>query len=156
MKVSSNESGFPDVLVIHGPNLNRLGQREPDVYGHVTLDEVNQQLIDKAQSAHVRLECFQSNHEGEIIDRLHLAGEQKVKFLIINPGGFTHTSVSIRDAVLSVNLPCVEVHLSNVFKRESFRQHSYFSDIAVGIISGLGTRGYLMALDFAIDTVVWQ
>ena len=141
---------MPDLLVINGPNLNMLGSREPQHYGSSGLDEINQQLASMAQAAAVNLATFQSNAEHELIERIHQAGDQKVDFIIINPAAFTHTSVALRDALLAVAIPFIEVHLSNVYKREAFRQHSYFSDAAVGVISGLGPQGYEYALQAAI------
>lgn len=138
------------VLVLHGPNLNLLGTREPQVYGSTTLDQINAELIQLAADAGVRLETLQSNHEGVLIDRLHAARTDGTRFVIINPGAFTHTSVALRDAFAGVALPFVEVHLSNVYRREPFRHHSYFSDIAVGVICGLGPAGYRLALDYAL------
>lgn len=139
------------ILVIHGPNLNLLGTREPEHYGHATLDSINTSLSAIAKTAGVALESYQSNAEAEIVAKIHTLATQKVDFIIINPAAFTHTSVSIRDAISAVNIPFVEVHLSNVFTRESFRHHSYFSDIAVGVISGLGAEGYAAALRFTIN-----
>ena len=139
------------ILVLHGPNLNLLGIREPEHYGHATLDSINEQLTTTAQAAGIALEAFQSNAEADIVTKIQSLATQKVDFIIINPAAFTHTSVSIRDAISAVNIPFIEVHLSNVFSRESFRHHSYFSDIAVGIISGLGADGYDAALHFAIN-----
>ncbi|WP_343594697.1 type II 3-dehydroquinate dehydratase [Acinetobacter sp.] len=141
------------ILVIHGPNLNLLGKREPEVYGHQTLNDINQTLIAQAQQQNCLLESFQSNHEGEIVDRIHLAQSQGIQFIIINPAAFTHTSVALRDALLGVNIPFIEVHLSNVHAREPFRHHSYLSDKAVGVICGLGAQGYHFALNFAISTL---
>ena len=138
------------VLVLHGPNLNLLGTREPQVYGSTTLDQINAELIQLAADAGVRLETLQSNHEGVLIDRLHAARTDGTRFVIINPGAFTHTSVTLRDAFAGVALPFIEVHLSNVYRREPFRHHSYFSDIAVGVICGLGPAGYRLALDYAL------
>lgn len=138
------------ILVLHGPNLNLLGTREPQVYGSTTLDEINADLSALAAKAGTKLDSFQSNHEGALIDRLHAARTDGTEFVIINPGAFTHTSVALRDAFAGVALPFVEVHLSNVYKREPFRHHSYFSDIAVGVICGLGVHGYRLALDFAL------
>lgn len=138
------------ILVLHGPNLNLLGTREPQVYGSTTLDEINAELSALAAKAGAKLDSFQSNHEGALIDRLHAARTDGTEFVIINPGAFTHTSVALRDAFAGVALPFVEVHLSNVYKREPFRHHSYFSDIAVGVICGLGVHGYRLALDFAL------
>ena len=139
------------ILVIHGPNLNLLGQREPEVYGYLTLEDINQQLIQQAQQHHVELETFQSNWEGAIVDRIHAAKQQGVAFIVINPAALTHTSVALRDALLGVDLPFIEVHLSNVHARESFRHHSYLSDKAVGVICGLGAKGYAAAVDYVIQ-----
>ena len=127
-----------------------LGSREPEHYGRDTLDSINQRLLQQAQQATASLETFQSNSEAELIDRIHQAGRDGVNFILINPAAFTHTSVALRDALAGVNIPFVEIHLSNVFARESFRHHSYFSDLAVGIISGLGAKGYELALEFAL------
>ena len=140
----------PRILVIHGPNLNLLGQREPEVYGSTTLADIDADLAACAESEGCALECFQSNHEGELIDRIQAAlGESDG--ILINPGGFTHSSVALRDALSAVALPVVEVHLSNVFARESFRHHSYVSGIALGVISGLGAKGYRMGLSALLD-----
>ncbi len=139
------------ILVLNGPNLNLLGTREPEVYGSTTLEEINTDLIALAAKAGAKLDCIQSNHEGVLIDRIHAARNDGTEFVIINPGAFTHTSVAIRDAFSGVALPFVEVHLSNVHKREPFRHHSYLSDIAVGVICGLGVQGYRLALDFALS-----
>lgn len=139
------------ILVLHGPNLNLLGMREPTHYGHATLDSINEHLKETAQAANIVLETYQSNAEADIVTKIQQLATQKVDFIIINPAAFTHTSVSIRDAISAVNIPFIEVHLSNVFSRESFRHHSYFSDIAVGVISGLGADGYDAALRFAIN-----
>ncbi|EPF73587.1 type II 3-dehydroquinate dehydratase [Acinetobacter rudis] len=141
------------ILVIHGPNLNLLGKREPEVYGHLTLADINQQLVENAQSKNIQLDTFQSNWEGAIVDRIHQAQTQGVQFIIINPAAFTHTSVAIRDALLGVAIPFIEVHLSNVHARETFRHHSYLSDKAIGVICGLGDRGYHYALDHAIQFI---
>jgi 3-dehydroquinate dehydratase-2 len=138
------------LLVLNGPNLNLLGTREPQVYGSTTLDEINTELVALAAKAGTKLECFQSNHEGALIDRIQAARTDGTTFAIINPGAFTHTSVAIRDAFAGVALPFIEVHLSNVHKREAFRHHSYLSDIAVGVIVGLGIHGYRLALDYAL------
>ena len=139
------------LLVLHGPNLNLLGTREPDVYGRVTLAEIDKALADKAQAAGAELSSFQSNHEGAIVDRIQQARTEQVEFVLINPAAYTHTSVAIRDALAGVALPFVEIHLSNVHKREAFRHHSYFSDLAEAVICGLGWKGYLYALDFALE-----
>jgi len=135
------------LLVLNGPNLNLLGTREPEVYGSTTLDQINKGLIHAASKLEHELTHFQSNAEHELVDRVHQAGEDGVAFIIINPGAFTHTSIALRDALLGVAIPFIEVHLSNIFARESYRQKSYFSDLAVGIISGLGSQGYHYALD---------
>ncbi|TNC98878.1 MAG: 3-dehydroquinate dehydratase II [Gallionellaceae bacterium] len=140
-----------NLLVLHGPNLNLLGTREPDVYGRVTLDEINVKLTAQAQANGAKLAHFQSNTEGTLVDRIQQARTDGTDFIIINPAAFTHTSVSIRDALAAVSIPFVEVHLSNVFAREAFRKESYFSDIAVGVISGLGATGYELALQFALQ-----
>lgn len=134
------------ILVLNGPNLNLLGRREPELYGATTLDEINRMLESEASELGHRLELFQSNAEHELIDRIHRAREDGVAYIIINPGAFTHTSIALRDALLGVALPYIEVHLSNIFARETFRRHSYLSDRAVGVISGLGAQGYLFAL----------
>ena len=140
----------PRLLVLHGPNLNLLGTREPKHYGLTTLADINLALAQRAASANVDLEAFQSNHEGALSERVHAAREQGVRFILINPAAYTHTSVALRDALAAVAIPFVEVHLSNVHAREPFRQHSYFSDLAVGVISGLGSEGYLLALEYAL------
>jgi 3-dehydroquinate dehydratase II len=142
-----------DILVLHGPNLNLLGQREPDHYGRDTLASINSGLEKKAGDAGVSLEARQSNSEAELIGWIQQAPDSAVRFIIINPAGFTHTSVAMRDALSAVNIPFIEVHLSNVHAREPFRHHSYFSDIAVGVICGLGARGYRLALDAALARV---
>lgn len=139
------------ILVLHGPNLNLLGTREPQVYGSTTLAEVDAQLLAAATAAGSRLESFQNNHEGALIDRVHAARTQGVDFILINPGAYTHTSVALRDALAGVAIPFVEVHLSNVHRREPFRHHSYFSDLAEGVIVGLGTAGYRLALQYALE-----
>lgn len=139
------------ILVLHGPNLNLLGMREPGHYGHATLAQINDRLQRMAQEAGAILEDFQSNSETELINRVQQAKAEAVNFIIINPAAYTHTSVALRDALAAVAIPFVEVHLSNVFAREAFRHHSYFSDLAVGIISGLGAKGYELALEFALQ-----
>ncbi|CAJ0848040.1 type II 3-dehydroquinate dehydratase [Ralstonia flatus] len=140
-----------NVLVLHGPNLNLLGTREPEVYGATTLADINAALVERAAARGVTLAHFQSNHEGALVDRIHAAKSEGVEFIIINPAAYTHTSVALRDALAGVVIPYIEVHLSNVHRREPFRHHSYLADQAVGVICGLGWRGYLAALDFAID-----
>ena len=139
------------ILVLHGPNLNLLGTREPAVYGSVTLQQIDAELVAMATKAGERLQTFQSNHEGALIDRVHAARSDGTGFIIINPGGLTHTSVALRDALAGVAIPFIEVHLSNVHKREPFRHHSFFSDVAEGVICGLGASGYRLALQFALD-----
>jgi len=135
------------VLVIQGPNLNLLGSREPEVYGKATLDDIHQKLAKLAKQVDISLETYQSNHEGELIDRVQKAKKDGASFIIINPGGFTHTSVALRDALAGVAIPFIEVHLSNIHQREEFRKHSYFSDLAMGVICGLGAHGYELALN---------
>ncbi|MGE5151121.1 MAG: type II 3-dehydroquinate dehydratase [Rhodospirillaceae bacterium] len=139
------------VLVLHGPNLNLLGSREPTIYGSATLAQIDADLAAMAAEAGVSLGSFQSNHEGALIDRVHAARDDGTRFILINPGAYTHTSVALRDALAAVALPFVEVHLSNVHRREPFRRHSYFSDLAVGVVCGLGPHGYRAALSYAID-----
>jgi len=141
------------ILVLHGPNLNRLGSREPGVYGATTLDQINQHLRELASQQGHHLLSLQSNAEHELIERIHAAGDDAIDFIIINPAAFTHTSVAIRDALLAVSIPFIEVHLSNVYKREPFRHHSYFSDVAEGVICGLGAKGYELALQAAIHKI---
>ncbi len=150
-KAQSAQADSTLILVLHGPNLNLLGTREPDVYGHTTLADIHQVMADRCAVANVRLESFQSNHEGELVDRIQAAGAEGVDFIIINPAAYTHTSVAMRDALAAVAIQYVEVHLSNIHARERFRHHSYFSDQAVGVICGLGADGYLAALDFALN-----
>lgn len=134
------------LLVLHGPNLNLLGTREPDKYGTDTLADINARLAAQAKAAGHHLLSLQSNAEYELVERVHEAKQEGVEFIIINPAAFTHTSVALRDALLAVRIPFIEVHLSNVHAREEFRRHSYFSDVAVGVISGLGAQGYELAL----------
>ena len=133
-------------LVLHGPNLNLLGEREPEVYGTATLAEIDAGLVAQAERRGHRLQTFQSNAEHSLIDRIHAAKKDGVDFILINPGALTHTSIALRDALLGVALPFIEIHLSNIFAREAFRRHSYLSDIAVAVISGLGAYGYELAL----------
>jgi 3-dehydroquinate dehydratase-2 len=141
-----SNSEMATILVLHGPNLNLLGSREPELYGRDTLQNINAKLTASASQLGHTLTATQSNHEGALIDRLH---ESRDDFLIINPAGLTHTSIALRDALLAIAKPFVEVHLSNIHRRESFRHHSYFSDIAIGTITGLGPDGYLLALQYA-------
>ena len=143
----------PQVLVIHGPNLNLLGRREPEIYGSATLAEINGSLGILAEKAGVILETFQSNAEGELIERIQGAIDENINFIIINPAAFTHTSIALRDTLAAARIPFIEVHLSNIFAREVFRKKSYFSDLAVGVVSGLGTQGYELALQYALARV---
>ena len=143
------------ILLLNGPNLNLLGKREPEIYGHDKLSDIESRLIQQANNHDVTLLCHQSNSEAQLIDIIHQYGllkpdSERVQAIIINPAAFTHTSVALRDALLAVKVPFIEVHLSNVHQREPFRQHSYFSDCAVGVICGLGTFGYDMALQYFI------
>ncbi len=138
------------ILVIQGPNLNLLGSREPEVYGKTTMEDIHQKLGEIAKAHSVELSTFQSNHEGELIDRIQKAKQDGIDFIIINPGAFTHTSVALRDALIGVAIPFTEVHLSNIHQREEFRKHSYLSDIATGVICGLGAIGYELALQAAL------
>lgn len=141
---------MPAILVLHGPNLNLLGQREPGLYGADTLDAINKRLLAQAEQAGFAAETFQSNHEGALVDRIHQAGQDGIRYIIINPAAYTHTSVAIRDALLGVRIPFIEVHLSNVHAREPFRHHSYLSDKAAGVICGLGAAGYEYAMTHAL------
>lgn len=138
------------ILLINGPNLNLLGTREPGIYGATTLAEIEARLADTARAAGVSLTAFQSNSEAELVERVQQAGRDGCDFILINPAAYTHTSVALRDALAAVTIPFIEIHLSNVFARESFRRESYFSDIAVGVISGLGPSGYELALEYAM------
>lgn len=140
----------PAVLVLHGPNLNLLGTREPAIYGRDTLAAINARLAAQARQAGVRLHSFQSNHEGALVDRVQAARGEGVRYVLINPAALTHTSVALRDALVAVGIPFIEIHLSNVHAREPFRHHSYFSDKAVGAIVGLGALGYELALAFVL------
>ena len=140
-----------NVLVLNGPNLNLLGNREPEKYGHDTLQNIEDRLASLASDHQIAF--FQSNVEGELINRIHQAQVDKADFILINPAAFTHTSIALRDAMLAVNIPFIEIHLSNVYARESFRHHSYLSDIAVAVISGLGAQGYELALAAALSRI---
>lgn len=139
------------ILVLNGPNLNLLGVREPTHYGRTTLDDINNNLAALSKEAGHELECFQSNAEYQLIECIHQALQNKTDFIIFNPAAFTHSSVALRDALLGVDIPFVEIHLSNVYKREEFRHKSFFSDIAIGVISGLGHKGYELALQYAFE-----
>ena len=136
------------ILILHGPNLNLLGQREQSLYGNLSLNEINEQL--KASAKEHSIECFQSNAEHELVQKIQLSNSDGVAFIIINPAALTHTSIAIRDALLAVKVPFIEVHLTNPLKREFFRHHSYLSDIAIGVVSGIGALGYYAALDAAL------
>lgn len=140
------------ILVIHGPNLNLLGKREPEIYGRDTLADIDEKIAQKAEKLGLSVETFQSNHEGGLIDRIQQAAVE-VSGIVINPGAYTHTSIALLDALLAVDLPVIEVHLSNIHRRESFRQHSYTAKAATGIIAGLGANGYLLALEAMADLV---
>lgn len=139
------------ILVVNGPNLNLLGTREPGIYGAQTLADIERMLTEVAANRNASVDCFQSNHEGALVDRIHAARGDGTDFIIINAGAFTHTSIALRDALAAVALPFIEVHLSNVHRRESFRHRSYLSDLAVGSIVGLGAAGYRLALDYALS-----
>jgi 3-dehydroquinate dehydratase-2 len=141
------------ILVLHGPNLNLLGTREPEIYGAATLADIDRLLTQQAQAAGHQLNTFQTNAEHELIDRIHRAKTDGVAFILINPGAFTHTSIALRDALLGVQIPFIELHLSNVHAREPFRRHSYLSDVAVGVICGFGAKSYELALQGAISRV---
>lgn len=138
------------ILVLHGPNLNLLGAREPDLYGNKNLDTINQDLMDICKKRGCGLLAFQSNSEHTLIERIHTAKEEGTKYIIFNPAAFTHTSIALRDALLAIDIPFIEVHLSNIHAREEFRQSSYFSDIAKGVICGFGSLGYELALNVAL------
>lgn len=141
------------ILLLHGANLNLLGMREPAIYGATTLNQINEQLANKAHQQGYTLDYLQSNHEGVLVDRIQAAAHDGTHYIIINPAAFTHTSVAMRDAILAVKIPFVEVHLSNVHARETFRHHSYFSDVAIGVICGLGAQGYDFALQYVLNAL---
>ena len=151
-KEGDKMSTIGTVLVLNGPNLNLLGRREPEVYGSLTLDQIVADLTSTASAQNVSVQHFQSNHEGELIDAIH-AAQDKVDFIVINPAAFTHTSIALRDALLAVAIPFIEVHLSNPHTRENFRRHSYFSDKALAVIAGCGTDSYRYAIDAAIKYI---
>ena len=146
-----NAESPTDIIVINGPNLNLLGSREPEIYGSETLKEIESRLTQTAKKLGVSLECHQTNHEGHFVETIHLAKKLNSRFLILNAAAYTHTSVAIRDALSSVQIPYIEVHLSNVYRREAFRHHSYLSEKAEAVICGLGSKGYDAALEYAID-----
>jgi 3-dehydroquinate dehydratase-2 len=152
LKTTARTKRGPEkILVLHGPNLNLLGSREPEIYGRETLADINRRLIAQGKAAGATVTCFQSNQEGALIDRVQQSKKEQVTSIIINPAGFTHTSVALRDALVGVAIPFIEVHLSNIHAREPFRRHSYFSDQAAGMICGLGSRGYELALQFILQ-----
>lgn len=142
------------ILVVHGPNLNMLGTREPEIYGSLTLDQINQSLVELARAGNAGLDAFQSNSEGDLVTRIQQARTDGTTWLIVNAGAYTHTSVAIRDAISAIERPFIEVHLSNVYRREPFRHHSYLSDIAVGVVAGLGASGYEAALRYVLQQPV--
>lgn len=152
-KKTGNAGRTARILVLHGPNLNLLGTREPEIYGRTTLADIHTMMEARAHADGVQIESFQSNSEGGLIDRVQAAGSEGIEFIILNPGGYTHTSVALRDVLTGVGIPFIEVHLSNIFAREAFRHHSYFSDIAVGTICGLGAQGYALALEAALTRI---
>lgn len=152
-KAGANVGRNARILVLHGPNLNLLGTREPEVYGRTTLADIHAMMEARAHADGVQIESFQSNSEGGLIDRVQAAGTEGIEFIIINPGGYTHSSVALRDALAAVRIPFIEVHLSNIHAREPFRHRSYFSDIAVGVICGLGAQGYALALEAALTRI---
>ena len=147
---------MPQILVLHGPNLNLLGTREPAIYGRTTLADIDRGLHELGAELGVDVVCFQSNHEGELIERVHAARDDGTGFVVINPAAYTHTSVALRDALAALGRPFVELHLSNVHRREAFRQHSYFSDLAEAVISGCGAAGYRYALSFAAEKLAQE
>ena len=155
-KAKAGKPPVPRILVLHGPNLNLLGSREPGIYGQATLADINAALKAQGKAAGFAIDCFQSNHEGDLIDRVQAAPAEDVGFIVINPAGYTHTSIALRDALAAVGIPFIEVHLSNIHARESFRHHSYFSELAEGVICGLGPDGYRLALDTAISRLSGQ
>ena len=150
--MDSKNVNAKNVLIIHGPNLNLLGVREPEIYGDMTLQDINRNLSRLAENASVKLDFFQSNAEFALIERVQQTMSDGTDFIIINPAAYTHTSIALRDALAAVKLPFIEVHLSNIYSRESFRQKSYFSDLAIGIISGFGAKGYELALEYAMTS----
>lgn len=150
--MNSRNIKIQNILIVHGPNLNLLGIREPEIYGGTTLQDINRNLGKLSENKDINLDFFQSNAESALIDRIQQTMNDGTDFIIINPAAYTHTSIALRDALAAVKLPFIEVHLSNVYSRESFRQRSYFSDLAVGVISGLGAKGYELALEYAMTS----
>ncbi len=144
------------LLLLHGPNLNLLGTREPATYGHTTLADINAAAQEQARAAGHELLCYQSNHEGQLIDRIHAAAQDQTRIILFNPAAYTHTSIALRDALLATRIPFIELHLSNVHAREPFRHHSYFSDIALGVIAGFGAVSYSLAVQAACDWLAAQ
>lgn len=150
--MDAENANAKNILIVHGPNLNLLGVREPEIYGGNTLQDINRNLSKLTENTGVRLDFFQSNAEYALIDRVQQTMHDETDFIIINPAAYTHTSIALRDALAAVKLPFIEVHLSNIYSRESFRQRSYFSDLAIGVISGLGAKGYELALRYAMTS----
>lgn len=150
--MDAENANAKNILIIHGPNLNLLGVREPEIYGGNTLQDINRNLSKLTENTGIRLDFFQSNAEYALIDRVQQTMHDETDFIIINPAAYTHTSIALRDALAAVKLPFIEVHLSNIYSRESFRQRSYFSDLAIGVISGLGAKGYELALRYAMTS----
>lgn len=148
--MDSRKTSAKNILIVHGPNLNLLGIREPAIYGALTLQDINRNLTRLTENAGVKLDFFQSNAESALIERIQQTISDGTDFIIINPAAYTHTSIALRDAMAAVKLPFIEVHLSNIYSREPFRQHSYFSDLAIGVISGFGAQGYELALEYAL------
>ncbi|WP_297326045.1 type II 3-dehydroquinate dehydratase [Nitrosomonas sp.] len=150
--MDAENANAKNILIVHGPNLNLLGVREPEIYGGNTLQDINRNLSKLTENTGIRLDFFQSNAEYALIDRVQQTMHDETDFIIINPAAYTHTSIALRDALAAVKLPFIEVHLSNIYSRESFRQRSYFSDLAIGVISGLGAKGYELALRYAMTS----
>lgn len=147
---AGDDNGKARILFLHGPNLNLLGRREPEIYGHTSLADIHQMMEARARSQGIQIESYQSNSEGELIDRIQAAAAEGIEFIVINPGAYSHTSIAIPDALKAVAIPFIEVHISNIHARESFRHHSHFSASAAGVICGLGIQGYELALDAAL------
>ncbi len=150
--MDSKKKYIKNILIVHGPNLNLLGLREPEIYGDTKLEDINRNLNRLTENKPIKLDFFQSNSEAALIDRVQQTMSDGTDFIIINPAAYTHTSVALRDTLAAVRLPFIEVHLSNIYSREPFRQHSYFSDLAIGVISGLGAKGYELALEYAMTS----
>ncbi|WP_374566652.1 type II 3-dehydroquinate dehydratase [Nitrosomonas sp.] len=150
--MDSTKAIVKNILIIHGPNLNLLGVREPEIYGATTLQDINRKLSNLTENTDFKLDFFQHNAESALIERIQQTMQDGTNFIIINPAAYTHTSVALRDAIAAVRLPFIEVHLSNIYSRETFRHHSYFSDLAIGVISGLGAKGYELALEYAMTS----